>query len=618
MNLPEAYLAFLNAGKKLNLKEVLNYEDLADIEYVAAADLEIKTSRVHTSNFESNLNIEKQDPSGMLQIKYVDLADYNEFLVWYPELKCFGQFDAEHAYYFAFQNTKWEDIENDPDKYLCGMFDWEEGWDYILNPFDFKFEIIKDAPKSKPLKASDFDLKTLSFNYEKTYLNLLTLAPLGRKAKISVITDDDHEVLFYYEEGKKVIPEEALELVQVDVATNKVSRRSSFYKLSDFAIVPLGFKGSIDENKHEILKKSFNLREEDHVIYYLLSIHKKQKYWVNSQSSMKLYKDKDKYHNFMYKSGLRIGQPERVYQIVNCLGWELVVVCGNENGVCKILHDNYPIPFHYQVLAPYNEKRETYSVQKEQLSIGDTVVLDHFSKVEVTRPKIKEQLWTIREINKVGDANNIDKDYYELSYKAANKKDYKEAIECLKKCFETPDQYDMENVHIDIASYYFERNIDKAVYHLLEAEKVAKEKDVKLHPAFHINLGYAYLYTFDNEKALPFLSEAIKTLTTDEDYSRFSEKVETLQFLKAQHEIVIGDVAKGLDFIEKATDFDNVDNEVAVYTFFMFYGYTKLKDIEAAKKWKEAFREDYDCLEDIQDIVLIRKLSSEINFDSPI
>lgn len=80
------------------------------------------------------LSADDNDEDGHYVIEHADLMDYDESFVWCPQLKCFGTMSRAHGYLFACRGVGWDDIPKNTGKYLVGKWEWEEGWEYILDP----------------------------------------------------------------------------------------------------------------------------------------------------------------------------------------------------------------------------------------------------------------------------------------------------------------------------------------------------------------------------------------------------------------------------------------------------------------------------------------------------
>jgi len=142
--LPKDFLHFLKSGKEIpedqwpepNIK--LNREEYVEYTY-----------KFHPYFLESLYGADTENmDKGYYPIKYICIADYEETLVWYPELKCFGQIDKEHDFIVAFKNVAWKKLYEKLKYYLNSIYDQND--EYILNFEETDIEYVSIGLISLP------------------------------------------------------------------------------------------------------------------------------------------------------------------------------------------------------------------------------------------------------------------------------------------------------------------------------------------------------------------------------------------------------------------------------------------------------------------------------------
>lgn len=110
--LPDEYIEFVSSGKHLNFELFEDYVDDSDLRFRSLSDLNAKVFKMWPD----------QEMEGDEPINYVPLVADQEALVWFPELKCFGQINKEDGEVFAYQNVSWQQILDKQEVYLAALF----------------------------------------------------------------------------------------------------------------------------------------------------------------------------------------------------------------------------------------------------------------------------------------------------------------------------------------------------------------------------------------------------------------------------------------------------------------------------------------------------------------
>lgn len=391
MNLPKEYLQFLKEKKQLDLKEIARYYEpaLLEIKYIPLEELKVAERKIHTRVSEETLHAEKPEQTGCYILEYVDLTSYKNFLVWYPQLKCFGQFDGEHSYFFTIKDKEWKDIVAQPEKYLKGMFEWDEGWEFldVSKEKNIRFEADKKIEK---IKTDD----GYNFVHEQQQLHIISLEEKGSNQKMTVITDDELKVICYYKNGEKYTFDKPLVVAEIIEGTTKVKYKSSMHEVRYCTIVSPNRK-EIVEDKLVTYKTLKYILDKDLFIYNFLSKIKKNKYEFDGYTTSRSYVDNN-YKALSRLPSQRLGEKALIYYIKNIAYGDIFeVVCDDKNQVLEILKEDNPINHKYQVIAPYKEETQSYSPKKRKLQEGTIVVLDHPCDCVVFRPQGKYNVFKI-------------------------------------------------------------------------------------------------------------------------------------------------------------------------------------------------------------------------------
>lgn len=144
-DLPEEYKNFVEKKEKFNWEELAEeYEpELENASFLPIETLKTSEMKVFTFDLKNDIELET-DKEGHYLIDYVSLVDYEGALVWYPKLKCFGCLDDDHGKAFACKGASWSEISGNPRQYLVGMWEWDEGWDYFLDPSKEGFKFVEE------------------------------------------------------------------------------------------------------------------------------------------------------------------------------------------------------------------------------------------------------------------------------------------------------------------------------------------------------------------------------------------------------------------------------------------------------------------------------------------
>jgi len=608
MNLPEEYLQFLKDKKQLDLKEIANYYEpaLLDINYLPKEELKVAERKIHGRIFEGSLDPEKPEQTGKFILEYVDLTSYNNFLVWYPQLKCFGQFDGEHGYFFGAKNKEWKDIVAQPAQYLKGMFEWDEGWHNILDVSkekNVRFEA--DEPVEKKEADAEYD-----FVYEQKHLHIVSLEEKGSSQKITVITDDKLNVIFYYKNGEKCNFDKDMVVAGIDEETNKVRYKSSLHEVSFCTLVPPKRKDIVKEEL-VVYKTIKYILDKDLIIYNFLNKIKKRNYEFDGMIASSNYSDSN-IQNMSYLPSGRTGKKDRVYVIENTTYRdEFVVVCDGENKVLKILERHHPIKHRFQVIAPYNEENESYSPKKRKLPVGKIVVLDHPCKCVVYRPQGTHSIFKIIDCYEPGE-KEASLDLLEMAY--ANFDKPETAAKHLKACLAYPDDFDATAVLTDLGTLHFSIDLEMVLDYFLKAKASAEKEEEFLHPVFYVNFALLYVYQGNYKEGLETIREGIeKYEATVENYTSMKTKLTTLMGVEAHLFILTGEYKKGIKFLEENRDFDDVSNNLVVDATLLTFAYQETEQLKKMSVFKEYLTKNVKAMDDKNDIILCKNIVDKIN-----
>lgn len=143
LGLPEEFIDYVNEGKTLDWRLFEGYIYKENTVFCPIDQLEKQILNWRNFMVEDDPN---QDKEGYYPVEYVSLVKDRGALVWFPQLKCFGQFDEEHDEIFAFQGVTWEQFLEKQTGYLNALFKVPEAdddeigdtYDFFFCPYDYE------------------------------------------------------------------------------------------------------------------------------------------------------------------------------------------------------------------------------------------------------------------------------------------------------------------------------------------------------------------------------------------------------------------------------------------------------------------------------------------------
>jgi len=140
MEIPQDYIDYIATSNKIDLEGLAkNYEpELSKCELIPVDELEIVSVKVHSECLQADMFLSSKD-AGYFTIRYIPLLNHGEALVYYPDLKCYGQAgNSDHCFFFVLRGKKLSDITANTSKLLVGYFEWDEGGEYMMSSEDLK------------------------------------------------------------------------------------------------------------------------------------------------------------------------------------------------------------------------------------------------------------------------------------------------------------------------------------------------------------------------------------------------------------------------------------------------------------------------------------------------
>ncbi|WP_299117072.1 hypothetical protein [uncultured Winogradskyella sp.] len=538
----------------------------------------------------------------------------NGLLVWYPKLECFGCFDEEDGYYFALKNISWETLKANTFTYLVGPFEWDEGWEYILNPVEEDFEFIPDEKKPTTYPSNPH----FSFIHKKVTQGLCLLKD-GEGKGIIALTDRKYNIHTIIENKEK---REVNGLRVVELMDNgTIKYKTDFNNIRKVTIASTDRKKAKNHTKKypEYSVLSIGNYSNEQAYNYILHVLKQNDYEFDRyfMSSLRMNSPhKEILRNIDFSGVMRLKEISRIYTIHN-QNAQYTVYTDEKNQIHHVLdEEGLPIAVNYQVLAVYDDNNDQYKTHEDILSEKALVVIARCTKNQYGyRPFSKDLQFTVLKSQDKASSRFTLPSFPNLHNMGVNvqETDPNKAITYLQRAltFSSRDYYHYA-VYIDLGVAYKTRSSNvkysvedqRMAYKMYQIANSLTKDNTNHHFAYFANMGVVCNYLDKNEEGLKLLNQGIE----------LGKGLRYLKPIKALFDIKCGNYKAGIDYIEKHTDINNnVDNEIVVDAFFLAYGYSKLKNSTKKNRYLEYVRNNLDCLTDNDDIELYKKMLVEMD-----
>jgi len=134
--LPQEFIDFVNDGKTLKWEVFEGYIEEEDTIFLSIDLLKKKVLKYRNFMDEEDPNKGKE---GFYPVEYIPLIKDPEAFGWFPQIKCFGQYNSEEGELFAFQGITWNEIIKKETAYLNAIFQLDEASDEIEDYYQYFF-----------------------------------------------------------------------------------------------------------------------------------------------------------------------------------------------------------------------------------------------------------------------------------------------------------------------------------------------------------------------------------------------------------------------------------------------------------------------------------------------